>query len=495
MKHRHNLSNYRLLTTDIGRLVPCGLVEVLPGDVFRHSASAMIRLAPMAAPVMHPMHAHICHFFVPHRLSWPDDYDVTWEQWITGGEDGTDATPFPTISTLDMSQNNRILDYLGIPQVSNIQVNALPLRAFNLIYNEWFRDQDLVPAIGLDQNRTVPRVAWRKDYFSTARPWPQKGEDVTVPLGGAAPVRGIGKVNQTFAENDLSVWESTGQQETYDSATLMDDTPNREFGVEESPDNPGTPNIWADLTQAVAARVLDVRRAFALQRFAENRARYGSRYAEYVRFGFGARPLDARLQRPEYFGGGTVPVSVSEVLQTAPDDTGDPRFGVGDLYGHGIALNRTNGYRRRFQEHGYVISCMFVRPKQLFSQGIERHWLRQDREDFYQRELAHIGQQQILTREVYGAADEDEVFGYSDRYAEYRQAMSQVHGEFRSELNYWHLGRAWDSPGPSLNREFVEVESDKRIFNEQTRHSLWCAVNHSIAARRVVSRNASGRII
>lgn len=496
MKHRHNLSNYRLLTTDIGKLTPCGLVEVLPGDTFRHNASAMIRLSPLAAPVMHPMQAHVAHFFIPHRLSWPKDYPVTWEEWITGGPNNDDATPLPQINTGDMTLGNRVLDYLGIPQVNNIQVSALPLRAFWLTYNEWFRDQDLVEEVDLESDRYLPQVAWAKDYFSTARPWAQKGEDVTVPLSGAAPVVGIGKVNQTYADNNTSVYESDGTERTYDSASLMDDTPNREFAVEENPDDPGHPNIWADLTQAVAAKVLDVRRAFALQRFAENRARYGSRYAEYVRHAFGARPLDARLQRPEYLGGGSVPISVSEVLQTAPE-VDETRYGVGDMYGHGIGMNRINGYRRRFQEHGYVLSLMWVRPKQVFTQGIDRHWLRADREDFYQRELAHVGQQQVWLREVFAEELEqnaETVFGYSDRYAEYRFARSQATGEFRDLLNYWHLGRVFAEP-PALNRSFIEVPPTKRIFNEQTRHSLWCAVNHRIGARRVVTRNAAGRIL
>lgn len=488
-KSRHNLSNDKLLTCDIGQLVPCGLQEVLPGDEFRGNSSVMVRLSPLAAPVMHGMNIRIHHFFVPHRLTWTET--PSFEDFITGGPDGTDASTVPTINLTGTA--NDLLDYMGLPTQAaavGVPVNALPVRAFNLIYNEWYRDQDLVTERSLD-DLTIPNVAYAKDYFTTARPWPQKGEEITLPLGTEAPVVGIGAATQTYTSGSQTIYESgasAGRNLTsYLSAFLP---------VEEDPNNTGFPRIVADLTQATAASINALRRASGLQRFAEARARHGSRYPEYVRHAFGAHPLDSRLQRPEFLAGGTQRVSVSEVLQTAPEAT--PRYGVGDMYGHGIGLTRSNRYRTRFQEHGYVVSMFSVRPEASYVNGIERTFLRQDREDFYQKELAHIGQQEVKQREVYATTTNgDTVFGWSDRYSEYRSGRSHVSGEFRTVLDYWHLARDFGVTEPALNQTFVEVtpSDTKRIFNEQTNHSLWVACHHRLQARRVVPKNATARLL
>ena len=481
-RYLHNLSDYRLLTGDMMKLYPIGLVEALPNDTMEQVSNALIRLSPLAAPIYHPVTARIHHFFVPHRLSWgwlANDCGNSWEEFITGGKDGNNADTVPTITTTGAAKD--LLDYFGIPLVSGISISALPIAAFNLIYNEFYRDQDLTTE-RTDKDLTVPNIAWEKDYFTAARPWPQKGPEITLPITGNAPVRtdvasnasltlGIGYSDKTAA------MQSSGSQVTTTGVGSS-------TGAE----------LYADLSQSTAASINDVRRAFALQRFQEARARYGSRYTEYLRYLGVRNPSDARLRRPEFLGGGRVRIGISEVLQTAPEGT-DPRFGVGDLYGHGVGAVRSNRWRRYFEEHGYVISLLSVRPKAIYTTAINRTWLRKDKEDFYQKELEFIGQQPIMNNEIYAdATSGDNTFGFADRYREYRENPSLVTGEFRTTLNYWHMAREFTS-APSLNSAFITEDATKRIYNEQTADSLWIMVQNRRAARRVLSKSAYGKII
>ena len=468
-RYKHNLSNYRLLTFDMGQLVPIGLTEVLPRDTIQHIASALVRLSPMAAPVMHPIRVRIHHFFVPHRLSWGDECGKKWEEFITGGEDGNNSDTIPTVTTTADAKN--LLDYLGVPPKAGIAVSALPVRAFNLIFNEFYKDQDLVTARAQD-DLSVPNIAWEKDYFTTSRPWTQKGPEITLPLAGNAPL----------------VSQSWGQHSNNSYGPSQDSSPGGQAGSYTFS------NVSADLSQASAANVNDVRRAFALQRFAEARARYGSRYTEYLRY-LGAYPSDQRLRRPEFLAGGSQRVAISEVLQTA-NETTQARFGVGDLYGHGVAGVRANAYRKTFNEHGYVVSVMSIRPRAIYRDAINRTWLRKDREDFWQKELEFIGQQAVKNNEIFAQAEPEgsQTFSYSDRYREYREQPSMVCGEFRDTLNYWHLAREF-STAPALNESFIKCVPSKRIFNEQTSNSLWVMVQNRMVARRLVAKSAYGKII
>ena len=489
-RNKHNLSNYRLLTGDMGRLYPIGLTEVLPGDAFQHSTSVFMRFSPMAAPVMHPVTVRVHHFFVPHRLLWPESEGGGWEQFITSGPTGDDAQTVPTITTTGNA--GEMHDYMGLPLVVGAPVSALPSRGFNMIYNEWFRDQDLVPE-KLATDLKIPLVAWEKDYYTTARPWTQKGPAITLPLGTKAPVTGIGINAQLFPGSSQIAYETGGSASTsYASSAAASD-----FNVEEDPTNAGFPGIYADLSAATAIDVNELRRVFALQRYAEARAKYGSRYVEYLRY-LGVNPSDSRLQRPEYCGGGRAQVSISEVLQTANEAASD-RFGVGDLYGHGVASMRSNAYRKHFNEHGYLHSLLSVRPKAMYTQGAERHWLRRDREEFWQKELQFIGQQAIFNGELFldstpTPTEMYTTFGYSDRYREYREAESKAVGEFRTVLDYWHLAREFVSQ-PVLNQSFSDCDPSKRIFNVQSQDTLWIAAQHKIIARRLVSRNAPGKVM
>jgi len=486
-RSKHTLSHYRLLTGDMGTLYPIGLVEVLPKDTFQHSASVFMRFAPMAAPVMHPITVRVHHFFMPHRLSWPQSEGGGWEEFITGGPDGDDSQTPPSKALTGTEFD--LCDYMGLPLKAGILVNELPFRAFNAIFNEYYRDQDLVTA-RLEDDLTMPKIAWEKDYLTMARPWEQKGTAIQLPIGDSAPVVPDGAdTTVRFGASDGSNFALQGNAAgpvTQWSATKNTD-----------PVHFVTTGLEADLSSATAPNINEFRRAFALQRFAEARARYGSRYTEYLRY-LGVRPSDARLQRPEYLGGGKVRVSMSEVLQTANEAASD-RFGVGDLYGHGVAAMKSNAYRRTFEEHGYVVSLLSVRPKAMYTDGIPRHWLRQDRDDYWQKELEQIGQQAIWEGEAFVTASESPTvtygtFGYQDRYREYREERSTVSGEFKDILDYWHLGRQLGSI-PTLNASFVECSPSKRIFNVTDQHTLWIAVQHNLVARRLVARNASSRIM
>lgn len=478
-RNKFNLSHDHLTSGDMGQLLPIGCMEVLPGDSFQHSTSVLIRVTPQLKPVMHKVNVHVAHYYVPNRLVWSG-----WEDFITGES----ATPPPTFA--GGTATKKIIDYMGIANASGITYSMLAVRAYNKIWNEYFRDQDLQAEVS-ESNLDILNVAWAKDYFTTARPWPQKGDAVTLPLGTQAPVKGIGVVGQTYDTTDRTVYE-TGEAA---SSTFLDTVSTATAGkvyVEQDPNNAGFPGVYADLSDADAIDIRDFREAFALQRYQEARARYGSNYVDYLRY-IGLRPSDARLQRPEFLGAGRANLQFSEVLNTAANGGVDA---LGELGGHGIAAMRSNKYRRFFEEHGHVITVLYVRPKSLYANALPRKFTRTTKEDYYQKELENIGAQEVLNQEVYSAhTDKTGVFGYAPRYSEYRSEASRVSAEFRESLNYdWHFGRIFSSD-PALNETFIKCVPTKRVFNEQTNHSLWIMAHHSIGARRIVGRGNIGSMM
>jgi len=497
---KFSLSNYKLLSCDMGELIPCGMWEVLPGDTVQAATSALLRASPLLAPVMHPVDVRIHHWFVPHRLVWED-----WENFITGGPDGLDASVFPTVTIGGGSGAavGSLADYLGVPTgVNNIEVSALPFRGYSLIWNEWYRDQDLQSKLTIDKtsgadtttNTTLQNIAWEKDYFTSSRPWEQKGAGITIPLGNEAPVKGIFTYSKTGYTVDTGIgYETQGAvtgSRTDDLRFIGTGGADQGVYIEKGAAISGgnLPNIRADLSDASAITVTALREAMALQRYEEARARFGSRYVEYLRY-LGVRSSDARLQRPEYLGGGRETIQFSEVLQTAEGT--DP---VGALKGHGIAAMRSNRYRRFFEEHGYVFSFISVRPKTIYAQGLPRHWNRRVKEDFWQKELQHIGQQEVLNKEVYAAhATPDGTFGYQDRYDEYRRTESTIAGGFRDNLDFWHFARIFGST-PALNGDFVKCVPTERTFAVPSEDVLWIMTKHSVQARRLVAQTGQSFI-
>jgi len=495
-RNKFSLSNYKLFSCDMGEFIPCGLMEVLPGDTVQQATSALVRCAPLVTPPMHPCHVRIHHWYVPHRLVWED-----FEDFITGGPAGTSLPTFPTITFGGGTGAavGSLADYLGVtPGVNNLEVSALPFRGAALIWNEWYRDQDLETALVIDVTSgadtttdvDLQNIAWEKDYFTSSRPWEQKGPAVTVPLGTTAPVKGLWRIDRTPNQTGGGTLIDVGAPQTATFVAANTDGNRYDTAwVRQSGSGSDVHEVHADLSSASAVTVNVLREALALQRFEEARARYGSRYTEYLRY-LGVRSSDARLQRPEYLGGGKQTIQFSEVLQTAEGT--NP---VGTLRGHGIAALRSNRYRRFFEEHGYVFTFMSVRPKTMYTQGLHRHWNRRAKEDYWQRELQHIGQQEVLNKELYAAhTTPNGVFGYQDRYDEYRRTESSIGGEFRSSvLDDWHFARIFSSD-PALNATFVSCVPPERSFASTSNDVLYVMANHSVQARRLVAKTGTSYI-
>ena len=495
-RNKISLSHYKLLTCNMGNLIPIAWYEALPGDTIQQATSLLARVSPLQSPVMHPVRIRLHHWFVPYRLVWDD-----FENFITGGPTGIEEYAHPNHTVATVSQGS-LFDYLGVPTGTyspELSINALPNRAYQLIYNEHYRDQDLCPEApistasggdGITQS-VLRRVAWEKDYFTTARPWEQKGADITIPIAGTAPVTGIGAAAATnFNQPSTPVRESGPNDTTYTASQVADAAATQHFNFEEDPDNPGYPNIYADLSQATGITVNELRESLALQRFAEARAQFGSRYIEYLRY-LGVRSSDARLQNPEYLGGGRQVISFSEVLQTQSSDTATTPLGT--MGGHGIAAMRSNRYRRFFEEHGIVMTLMSVIPKAVYTQALHRKWHRFDNMMYFQKELQYLGDQPVLSGEVNAAqTDRTTNFGYVPIYDDYRYHPSEVSGEFRNELNYWHYAREF-AGDVALNQSFIEANPTKRVNADQNGDCLYIMANHSIQARRMMAKNPSPR--
>lgn len=506
---KFNLSNFHNCTFKMGYLYPVNLTEVLPGDSVQLSTSVFLRLAPMVVPVMHPVYMHLSNFFVPSRILWDG-----FEDFITGGPDGTDTSVLPKV-TLNVTNSpvGSLADAFGIPvqmlkDAKTFSVNSLPFIAYYMIWNEYFRDQDLNEAIDLSTITGAPsslnllRPSWAKDYFTTARPWPQKGPDVSVPVNLAAAGEPSISATTTISPSGAPTF-----QRNYDSGAPLNSL--RYSAVNGSPiiklSNFDDSITWLDPALAAettinyssgnpelgSVNINDLREAFALQRFEEHRSMFGSRYEDLLRY-LGVRPQDARLQLPEYLGGFSAPVQFSEVLQTSSDAD---RSGVGDMYGHGIGATKGRRIRRFIPEHGYIMSLLTVRPIPVYAQGLERIWSKENRFDFWQKEYEHIGQQEIRNSEVYADGDtakDGETFGYQNRYDEYRRGVNIITGEFRTNQDYWTMARIFESR-PALNGDFVSCMPTDRIFqvNEQNSDQCYAMVKNNIIAKRLVSKNGN----
>lgn len=492
-RSKFSLSHTKLLTMNMGKIVPLTWMEVLPGDTFQHATNALVRVSPLVSPVMHPVRIRIHHFYCPLRILWDDAGD-----FFTGGEDGLALPEHPTIELASVSTGD-LADYLGVPPHSyspSLSVSALPFRMMAKVYNEFYRDQDLEDKVdvstasGVDTTTSTDllNASWEKDYFTTCRPFEAKGSEVSIPLGDSAPVKGIGKANQTFTFPSQLVYESDGTTPTYGAAADFSSADiNRTWFGEAGAG--GVPNIRADLSAATGISLADLRTAFAVEKFQENRARWGSRLSEYYR-SLGVPSSDGRLQNPEYLGGGRQVIQFSEVLQTAEGT--DP---VASMKGHGLGALRSNRYRRFFEEHGIIMSFMSVLPKTIYCDSLHRGFLRSTKETYFTKEFQFVGEQTVTNREVQANhSSPDDTFGYIPRYDEYRFHPSTISGEFRNTLDHWHYARIF-SGDVALNSSFINAVPTDRVYASTATDQLYVLANHSVQARRLMAKYPKSKII
>ena len=456
-------------TFDAGKLIPFYVDEVLPGDSFNVNTTLFGRLATPLHPIMDNMFLDTHYFFVPNRLIWDNFQKFMGEQ-----DNPTDTTDYLVPQLVDNNSTGfaegGIEDYMGLPiasQATGLSVSALWHRAYNLIYNEWFRDQNLQDSVTVnkgdgpdnlsDNHYTLLRRGKRHDYFTSALPWPQKGEGVELPLGISAPIVSTGDFKVTTNGTTSSSLRARSSGSNTDMGLNPALTPtNRNMQYFSG--------IEADLSGATAATINSLRQAFQLQRLAEKDARGGTRYTEIVRSHFNVTSPDARLQRPEFLGGSTSRVQVQPVASTAAThhylgtqyDTS-----LGQLGALGTVASNKDGFTKSFTEHGIIIGLVSARADLTYQSGVNRMFSRRTKYDFYWPTLAHLGEQEVKNKEIYaqGTSADEGTFGYQERWSEYRYGVSKITSKFRSDasasLDTWHLSQDFANL-PLLNETFIE---------------------------------------
>lgn len=508
-KSKFDLSHEVKTTFNPGELIPVLNKEMLPGDKWKGNTEILIRMAPMLAPLMHRINVYTHFFFVPFRLLWNE-----WEPFITGGDRGDKVPVFPKImlneTTKTYTAKGSLFDHLGIPPLNQKTITAefgissLPFKAYQLIYNEYYRDQTIDDDI-FDKDNNPDYITldsghidsadeefllcvakrskrWDKDYFTSCLPEAQKGEAVDVPLH----VTGQGQYYEApTADGDYDKYNPGSTVDIQSGSTgLMTSS---EVGVEYLGLDPGT-----------TIDVNDLRKVTRIQRWLERQARAGSRYCETLLSHFGVHPGDHQLQRPVYCGGGIQPVQVSEVLQHTPDSGSNSV--VGDMYGHGISVGGNNNFQYSANEHGILMGICCVMPKATYSQGINKEWRRFDKFDYGWPEFANLGEQEVKNHEIFYEGEAWNValdtFGYQQRYAEYKYANSRVSSEFRDTLEYWTMNRKFNTK-PTLSSTFLTMQNDtwKKPFAVQSYSDyLWANIYHNISAIRPLPYDADPRL-
>jgi hypothetical protein len=449
-------------TFDAGNLVPVYVDEVLPGDTFNLNMTAFARLSTPLYPLMDNMVMDSFFFFVPNRLIWSN-----WQKFM-----GQQANPNDSISYVIPQQVSpsggyaigSLQDYMGLPTVGQVTAGAtvshaaLWPRAYNLIWNEWFRDENLQNSVVVDMgdgpdtvaNYNLLKRGKRKDYFTSSLPWPQKGASVTLPLGTSAPIKG-----DVAAGDYVWIKDRTGNNRSIEYTAGVSPS----IRVAASNTAPGN-NLYADLSEATSATINQLRQSFQIQKLLERDARGGTRYTEIIRSHFGVISPDARLQRPEYLGGGSTPININPIAQTSGTGTTGQTTPLGTLGAMGTALAHRHGFSQSFTEHGVIIGLVSIRADLTYQQGLHKMWSRSTRYDFYFPAFAMLGEQSVLNKEIYvtGGSTDNDVFGYQERWAEYRYNPSRISSLFRSTaagtLDGWHLAQKFTTL-PTLSNSFI----------------------------------------
>ena len=530
--NKFDLSHDKMLTTQMGKLYPVLCQEMVPGDRFRVQSDMMCRTVPLVSPAFGSLKAYVHYFFVPNRLLWDQ-----WEDFITGGETGEDRPVPPYVSYADLIRDtstrsgvtdnvglNALWDYFGLPigkdqgssNINPTPISLLPFKAYRLIYNEYYRDQNVDPELpvnvsesgrqllsstglfSFDTHYTIYRRRWLKDYFTSALPTPQRGPDVMLPIQGQANVQldpdwqataAGSRTTPTFRDLD---YQASGEELTqpgmlYGSAS--GGQTRYSFGADK-PDGLAhhlvyDPNgsLSADLASATAVTINDLRRAIALQKFYEISARAGSRYKEMIMGHFHVTPSDARLDRPEYLGGGVSTINITEIPQTSATGDESPQ---GNLAGKGFGIGRSNRSSFFAEEHGWLIGILSIVPDAIYFQGVNKMWNRLNQEDYYWPAFAHLGEQPILKSELLCDVTENsfgKLFGYAPRYAEYKYSPSTIHGEFRTSLANWTFARRLTAA--NLNSDFLsvpDINNPYAVQDDSDKYLIW--ISHRIDALR-----------
>ena len=537
-----DLSREQKLTCRMGELVPTYLEEVLPGDQFRVKTESLVRFAPMLAPIMHRVDVFMHYFFIPNRILWND-----WENFITGDRDvpapgQTNLLTELKVPTYNVNSNvanakpnniatdeRKLADYLGLPVnnigdgiTQNLYVSQLPFRAYQQVYNDYYRDQNFEDEVDYTSVVNYAKLRYRKyekDYFTSALPWPQRN---STPVGVPIDVNYLpqsqfyGATDGTF-NDDGSVQGGTGTMTTA-NAYLTRGTVSGSAGNVYGGLNSTAGGRIENLAASLDFQINELRKASALQRWFEKQALGGHRYIETIYSHFGVKSSDRRLQRAEYLGGGKTPVLVSEVLNTSATTAQDGSYQPqGTMTGHGISSGQSTAFQTQVEEHGYIMGIMSIMPKPAYSQGVPRHFLRQEKFDYFWPELANLGEQEVKDVEIYvddtsiTKTDATETvptnqnpitlptFGYQQRYAEYKYGQNTIHGDFRDTLDYWHMSRQFSSQ-PKLNELFHEVspedDSITNVFAVTAKvDTCWVQLYHDVKARRPMPYFANPSLI
>jgi len=538
-KNSFDLSFDNKLTMNFGDLVPCLVQECLPGDVFAHSHELFAQFAPLVSNLNQRFDIKVQYFFCPNRILYEN-----WPKFLSGGDDGLETLvpPYVNLNALYIDNPeapphgiNSLLDYMGMFSLeangsfpvftSNMKINTLPFRAYQKIYNDWYRDENLIPELdiptagGEELNAdlamlfTLRKRAYHKDYFTGALPFPQKGPSVLLPLGDSAQVYWASddQPGSYSADSPLKIYNQNLGAEEIDPVThlkgvrfkgglygdenaeIVDEDLVLENKGEQFQDGNGNA-LWlaADLRSASAATIEDMRLAMVVQEWLETNARGGTRYVEQIFAHFGKRIPDYKIQRPEYLGGSSQPVVIGNIYST---NTSDPDSG--NVQAQSVSKANSSGISNRWKytcdEHGWIIGIMSVQPRAAYFQGVPRKYSqRMDKFDYYWPEFAHLGEQQVMQSEIFLDAnnkDNDVLFGYVPRYAEYKMNLDEVHGEFRTSLATFHDARKFNA-APVLNKDFIEINPTynnlNRIFNYMLDDSthIWVDIYHHLKALR-----------